>query len=375
MNRFHISLLSLASFSLILFSCGKSTIPGTQDGNWYREVAPFEGPARSHACAFTINENGTGSGTTAYVGTGVDNFNQKYTDFYQAVPGGDSSLIWTQVAGLNTLGAVGRTDAVAFSIGNQGFVGLGQDSAFNPLKDFYQYDSASNTWTRIADFPGNARYLAVGFGLKGYGYVGTGYDSRFYYGDFWKYDPTAQAWSQSTTFQGFKRAGAVSFVYGNRAYVVTGLGESNSNLNDFFVFSPFDTTVNIITGQFHQAANSWLRLNPIQNVNPATFDDGYANIMRSNAVAFVMTGVTTGITGTGGVKAFLTCGTGGTATWEYDLNRDLWTPRTAYESAAVNYAVGFTIQNRSFVTTGLAGGSGVSSTSEFFPNEVYNSLD
>ncbi len=372
MTRFHISLLSFAAFSVVLFSCGKTTIPGTQDGNWYREVPPFQGPARSHAVSFVINQDGNGNGTTAYVGTGVDNFNTKYNDFYQATPTSDSSITWTQVTNMP---GVGRTDAVAFSVGNKGYVGLGQDSATNVLRDFYQYDSTSNSWTRIADFAGNARYLAVGFGIQNFGYVGTGYDGRFYYGDFWKYDPTSGNWEAAPSFKGNKRASAVAFVYGNRAFVVTGIGENGSPVNDFYVYSPNAVTVTTISGTFNQTAESWLRLNPIANINTATFDDGYSNIMRSQAVAFVMTGVQTGITGTGGAKAFLTCGTAGSSTWEYDIARDLWTTRTAFESASVNYGVAFTIENRGFVTTGLAGGTGVSGTSEFFPDQVYNSLD
>ena len=377
MKRFHILLFSSVAGLVIFSACGKTTVPGTQDGNWYREVAPFQGPARSHAVSFVINQtqNGVTSsiGTTAYVGMGVDNYNTKYNDFYQCIPFSDSTVSWTQVV---SCPGIGRTDAVGFSIGAEGYVGLGQDSALNVLADFWQYDSASNAWTSIAPFGGPPRYLAVGFGIQNLGYVGTGYDTRFYYGDFYKYDPSSNTWSAAPTYTGFKRASAVSFVWDNIAYVVTGIGENGGVVNDFYRFS----ISNVPADSYHpvaQLANTWLHLNSITNVSPATFDDGYTNIQRSAAVAFVMTGVTSGLGSpdNGRPKAFLTCGSAGSSTWEYDILSDLWTSRTAFESPSVNYAVAFTISNRGFVTTGATGSTGVSSTSEFFPDEVYNAQD
>jgi hypothetical protein len=374
MKRFHILLLSVVSLSVIISSCGKTTVPGTQDGNWYRFVSPFQGPARSHAVSFVINQDGNGNGTTAYVGMGVDNFNTKYNDFYQATPSGDSTISWAQVSSCTP--CVPRTDATGFSIGKEGYVGLGQDSALNPLRDFWQYDSATNSWAQKADFTGNPRYLATGFGIQNYGYIGTGYDSRFYYGDFYRYDPSADSWQSWTTYTGFKRYSAVSFVYNNIGYIVTGIGENGGLQNDFYRFSPNGAPADA----YHvaQAANTWLHLNAITNVSTATFDDGYINIERSGAVVFVLNGVISGLGSpdNGRPKAFLTCGTGGSSTWEYDIVSDLWTSRTAFEAAtSLNFAVAFTINNRGFVTTGASGTQGVSATSEFFPDQVYNAQD
>lgn len=373
MKRFHILLLSVGALSVIISSCGKTTVPGTQDGNWYRFVSPFQGPARSHAVSFVINQDGNGNGTTAYVGMGVDNFNTKYNDFYKATPSNDSTISWAQVS--NCPG-VPRTDATGFSIGAEGYVGLGQDSALNPLRDFWQYDSTSNAWTQKADFIGSPRYLATGFGIQNYGYIGTGYDSRFYYGDFYRYDPSADAWQSWTTFTGYKRYSAVSFVYNNIGYIVTGIGENGGLQNDFYRFSPNGAPAD----KYHaaQGANTWLHLNAITNVSTATFDDGYINIERSAAVVFVLNGITSGLGSpdNGRPKAFLTCGTAGSSTWEYDILSDLWTSRTAFEAAtSLNFAVAFTINNRGFVTTGASGTQGVSATSEFFPDEVYNQQD
>lgn len=82
----------------------------------------------------------------------------------------------------------GRKNATAFTIGQYAYVGLGEtrDSAAYPytdFSDFWKYDSNTDSWTQIADFPGTAKVNAVGFSINGIGYVGTGYndDTVYYY--------------------------------------------------------------------------------------------------------------------------------------------------------------------------------------------------
>ena len=60
------------------------------------------------------------------------------------------------------------------------------------LKDFYEYDPATNTWTQKADFGGTGRYYAAGFSIGSKGYIGTG-GLVLLFKDFWEYTPaTAQ---------------------------------------------------------------------------------------------------------------------------------------------------------------------------------------
>ena len=47
---------------------------------------------------------------------------------------------------------------------------------------------AQNTWLQKADFGGGTRFLAVGFSIGNYGYIGTG-DATSNQNDFWQYDP------------------------------------------------------------------------------------------------------------------------------------------------------------------------------------------
>src|SRR5882724_3503426 len=243
----------LLSFFLefTLFYCHKTNVPYTQDGNWITR-SQLNGPARSEAVSFTIND-------VAYLGTGWDGLNKRYTDFWQYNVDNDT---WSQVASMDSAG--GRSSAVGFSANGKGYVGTGYDG-FNYLKDFWEFDPAGNTWTRKADFIGSARYGAVGFGIGNLGYLGTGFDGSNATKDFFKYDPSSDTWTD-IGFSGNKRYSAVTFVYHDKAYLVTGIN-SGATVNDFWVFDPAVADAN------------WQQLRHIINYSSDNYDDAYANIV------------------------------------------------------------------------------------------------
>ena len=105
---------------------------------------------------------------------------------------------------LSDFEGVARYDAVAFTIGDYGYVGTGFDGEVR-LKDFWKYDSELNSWTQIADFPGAARNGAVAFSVNGIGYVGTGYDGQSKLQDFYSYDPSTDSWDTIADFEGSAR--------------------------------------------------------------------------------------------------------------------------------------------------------------------------
>src|SRR5438874_2713322 len=81
---------------------------------------------------------------------------------------------WTQKA---NFGGSARFGAVGFSIGIKGYIGTGINGSccpFNVLKDIWEYDPTTDTWTQKADFGGGLRGWAVGFSIGDKGYVGTG---------------------------------------------------------------------------------------------------------------------------------------------------------------------------------------------------------
>ena len=77
---------------------------------------------------------------------------------------------WTQKT---DLGGSGRYSSAGFSIGSKGYIGTGYtfDSVGHniKLKDFWEYDPASDTWTQKADLGGAARGEAKGISIGGKG--------------------------------------------------------------------------------------------------------------------------------------------------------------------------------------------------------------
>jgi N-acetylneuraminic acid mutarotase len=299
--------------------------------------------------------------------------------------GYDSSYgSWAQV---QAFPGQGRSDAVGFTIGTTGYLGSGlANDGATPLADFYSYNAAANTWTEI-DSIHNAdssypRFDAVAFGFDTTAYVLTGTNNLYYFADMWRYSPTTNTWiQQSYPFPGSARSGATTFLYNNQGYILTGYTPGSStaigNLAyDFWRFTPMSDT----------STQSWYRLRDIYNTSGQVYDDSYTDIVRQNAVTFLILGQKSGD------KGYITLGAANgidiTYTWEYNFATDLWNEKTPYESTARTGAVGWTFTGnvpatagvattRGFVATGLNQGStaAFSDCEEFFPNQVYNQYD
>jgi hypothetical protein len=346
MKRIYFHLFSLFVLST-LFSCKKNSIPYTQSGNWVTE-AQLNGPARSEAVSFVIND-------FAYVGTGWDGLNTRYSDFWRYDA---KANVWSQVTSLPA--NAGRSSAVAFAANGKGYVGTGYGNFNNYLSDFYELNLDSNVWTKKADFAGGARYEAVAFGLGDNGYVGTGFDGSNALKDFYRYDPSKDTWTD-IGFSGNKRYGAVTFTYNDKAYLVTGVN-SGTMQTDFWVFNPASDTA------------KWSQLRHINNYSSDAYDDSYTTIARWNGSAFIS-----------GSYAYISTGENGvyyTYTWQYDFSQDLWAEKTPFEGPPTTGAVGFSLSS----TTGGGGyiGTGRSSPGQagasdylrqFFPSQTQNPND
>lgn len=379
MKRINHTLFVLLLVS-ILFSCTRASLNYTQNGNWVARATygGGSGVAVGYGASFVINN-------LAYVGTGMNPSAPanrlvsmfKYTPgTIPNVPGGYDSLAasgsWTSIA--NFPGQP-RSNAIGFAIGGTGYIGSGlANDGATALADFYAYNPTTGSWTQIDsihDAQGSyPRYDAAAFGFDTVGYVLTGTDGFNYFSDVWKYSPSVGHWIQQGHQPGSTRSGAITWVYQGTGYLVTGYTPNPKYANansayDFWSFNPNSADSN----------NAWSRKHDISNTNSGTFDDGYTNIVRKNGVGFVELGVN------GRDKGYVTLGaTNGTDvsfTWEYDFQSDTWTEKTPYEGTAREGAVGFTVQNRGFVATGLNKGSQAAFTDceEFFPLQVYNQFD
>jgi N-acetylneuraminic acid mutarotase len=325
-------------FAFLTFpSCHKSN-PAVVLGNWVTST-DFGGSPRSGAYCFVIGEK-------AYVGLGYGGPNNTYLpDSWVFEPG---NTRWSKIADFpGTL----REQAVAFSLNGKGYVGTGYNRErilpdTYQLKDFWEYNPASNQWKRLGDFGGDARYNAVAFDDGTYGYVGTGYNGNFY-SDFWQYNPADDSW-KPTAATAKKREQSLIMTINGKIYLCTGTN-NGSPLYDLWEFNP--------------ATQSWT------NQTPLTTDPQYANfklaVSRYSAVSFTLDGK--GYIATGGPSQ--------NSVYQFDPAALTWTKMTPYEGAGRSYAVAFVVAGRAYLTTGQNGNTHFDDMKEFRPLEEYNIND
>lgn len=339
MRYLNVCFLGLAVLTLASCSSSDDT---TKLGNWVRR-ADYQGDARREAVSFVI-------GDTAYVGTGTSGVDggTLLSSFYKYDPVKDN---WTAVASLADVNDptrnLARTGASAFAAGGKGYVTTGTDADFRSLKDTWEYDPATNSWAGKAEFPGAGRYFAVGFSVKGMGYVGTGYDGGNNMSDFYKYNPATNSWSPANSLKD-KRRQAIAFVIGDSAYVVTGSGAGSTPTRMYV----YDANNDI-----------WNEKAKIENATDDSFDDDYSSISRYGGVAFVINN-----------KGYVTTGSS-SATWEYDPINDRWTEKTAFDGASRTAGVGFTVKGRGFVSTGYSSSTYLDDLYEFLPDQENDTND
>ncbi|MBI2967293.1 MAG: SBBP repeat-containing protein [Bacteroidetes bacterium] len=226
---------------------------------------------------------------------------------------------WSQKA---VLGDTARAGGVGFSIGTKGYIGTGRDTAFNDLKDFWEWDQATNVWTQKANFGGTARYAAVGFSIGAKGYIGTGTDiASVIKQDFWEWDQAGNTWTQKSDTSGLLRFNGVGFSIGAKGYI--GTGNDGVRKQDFW--------------EWNQATDTW------------TKKTNFGGTAREYAVGFSI-----------GAKGFIGTGYDGIAPykqdfWEWNQATDIWTPKANFSGGARDVAVGFSIGAKGYIGTGYDG--------------------
>src|SRR5207302_377714 len=91
-------------------------------------------------------------------------------DFWEYDPIAD---IWNSKA--NFISGRKDIDRGFFVINNSAYLGMGNDTNKTSVyNDFWQYNTTTDSWTQIADFPGRGRHGAVGFSICTNGYLGLG---------------------------------------------------------------------------------------------------------------------------------------------------------------------------------------------------------
>lgn len=281
--------------------------------NTWTQKADFGGGDRVGTAGFAIGSKG-------YIGTGWDG-QQGLKDFWEYDPATDN---WTRKADFP---GEARSGAVGFSIGNKGYIGTGNAGYYGPyFNDFWEYDPATNTWTRVADFPGDARYGATGFSIGSKGYFGTGVTTNsgdVFYSDFWEYDPATDQWTRKADYGGGGRNGPESFSIGNKGYIGCGFNWAYGMwTKDFWEYDP--------------ATDKWTRKVDFPGVaREAVSEVGFS----IGDKGYIGTGY--GV-GTDEFRDF----------WEYNPATNTWTRKADFGGVVRGGAVGFSVDGKGYIGTG-----------------------
>lgn len=333
-------------FALLLWNGCSSDSDSYTQGVWKRR-SDVDGAARCCANSFTIGNKG-------YLCCGYNNGTKYYKDLWVYDIEND---YWASCAPMPDE-ASARHDAVSFALNGKGYVTTGYYKTTSTyLKDTWQYDPETDEWTRMDDFPGTARFGAIGFSVNGYAYVGMGKDEDNYMKDIYRFDPTAPSGSQWQVVNGYggtKRVYGSCFVIDDVAYIFGGINNGVYE-DDFWKFD----------------GTTWKQLRDISDSDDdEDYDDDYGNIRRQRAVTFVIDG-----------KGYLATGTGSGGSymsdyWVYYPETDLWygdsdDEYTPFEGSTREAAVSFSTGTRGFILTGRSGStSAFDDVWELFPYEL-----
>ena len=245
--RFHA--VSVTVENKALLGLGNTSTIGYQDwwlydqaGDVWTQLSDFPAGPRVSAISFSID-------SIAYVGTGFNSVTTQYTDDLWAY-----SLVtnsWSQKA---SMGTIGRVRAASFSIGRFGYVLTGEDNNMTNFfkNDVWKYNSDSDSWQQLSDFPGVPRSFATGLSLNGKGYLACGGQETFPYdnNELWCFDTTNNSWTQKTPLPGLARQAAVGWTSNNSLFFGFGFNSLfNLELNDFL--------------SYNSDSNSWVQLDTI----------------------------------------------------------------------------------------------------------------
>lgn len=128
---------------------------------------------------------------------------------------------------------------VTWGIGEYGYSVTGTNRDRLPTKEFFKYDSNTDTWEEMPEFPGSERGFSIGTIYKDKGYIGFGASESQYLGDIWSYDPISETWDSLTTCPCEPRIHPSFVIVDDRIFVGLGGGPSG-NLNDWWEYDMND---------------------------------------------------------------------------------------------------------------------------------------
>lgn len=254
----------------------------------------------------------------------------------------------------------GRHRATAIAIGNKGYMGLGHYNGAGPNivhRDWWEYDLATNAWSQKADYPGgnsSGTYAALAFGIGNYGYVGGGQvapNSNFY-----RYDPSTNNWTQMANSPTVPM-NTQGFVIGDKGYYMSGSSvyEYNSTTNQWSTKSPAPFSISTWPSTFTIDSKGYVKSGTALYEYKATTDSW---ILRSSFPGSATAG-SVGFSQYG--KGYIVTGYAGwlsevvSEVWEFDPATNAWTQHEEFLGSSRRFACSFEYDNRCFMGIGTNG--------------------
>jgi hypothetical protein len=263
-------------------------------GAWVKNNAIPDVNGRSGAYCFAFNGFG-------YVGGGlIGGTTNLYTDLWKYDPGGGG--IWQQ----QPAPPIALMSCVSMVINNKVYVGIGRNKDFTNTNQFWEFDPTTGAWARKADFPGQTRVEAIGFGVGNMGYAGLGLADAGgtvqVVADWWQYDPATNTWTQKASAPtAMEHLGG--FVLNNTIYA-----GASVNASQWYAYNP--------------TLDTWTQKADFPGFNPL----GMASF-AINGKGYVMGG--------------------GAGCWQYDITTDTWLQQAFFANFRVG-AEAFAIGNNGY---------------------------
>ncbi|WP_306640649.1 kelch repeat-containing protein [Sanyastnella coralliicola] len=187
----------------------------------WEALPDFPGAARSFSY-------GTSRGTKAYVGFGGIT-GQAFNDLWEY----DSETeTWTE---LSSCPCDGRYHPTFIQLDGKIFMGQGNNDT--NLDDWWEYDIATDSWSQKDDLPGPPRHHPFYFGVNGKAYTGLGHGNSIngvlqIYTDWYEYDPATEQWTQLNDFPGEARVAGTQFDFEGKGYILSGDGDDHSFMEE-----------------------------------------------------------------------------------------------------------------------------------------------
>jgi N-acetylneuraminic acid mutarotase len=264
----------------------------------------------------------------------------------------------------------GRSWAAGFSINGFGYVGLGTGQP--NVKDLWQYNPASNQWTKKANFPGTAQAAVAVFVIGDVAYFGQGYTPEAYTNELWAYNSVTNTWTKKKSFPG-EMTNVMAFAINGRGYYVCGSGpvvgpvynyfwEYDPNTDNWTKMEDFPGAPRAVAGTFkigdnkaylvggvNLVDNSFNFLNELWEYNAST----KVWTQKANLPVSICEMVAVGMGGKGYVISGRTWDPDfyNTDVYEYDNTTNAWSTKAAFKPERIA-PTGFVIENKIFVGAG-----------------------